>query len=183
MSNFLSLDDLDEKYRSKVYTQSYAPKETIEGVSVVELRNFVGEDGDFSEIIHLTDGKIEEFPDFHLVQVNRSKMLSGSIKAWHVHFKQEEIWYILPSSHMLVGLWDIRKNSKTVGKTMRFALGGGKSYLLYIPKGVAHGAFNPSHKPAHMIYFVDQKFDKDNPDERRLPWDSVGAEFWIPARD
>ena len=36
---------------------------------------------------------------------------------------------------------------------------------------------------AELLYFVDQKFDINNPDERRIPWDSLGENFWKPQRD
>jgi hypothetical protein len=29
-----------------------------------------------------------------------------------------------------------------------------------------------------MIYFVNQCFDATNPDERRLPWNALGDDFW-----
>lgn len=184
MDQHLSENDIDEEIASKMYSQSYAEKDTIEGVSLITLKNFVGEDGDLSEVLKFTlTGEVENLPHFKLAQINRTKLSSGAVKGWHLHFKQNDVWHVLPSSKLLVGLWDVRKASPTHGKKMRLALGGGNAHLLFIPKGVAHGAANISEKDAEMLYFVDQKFDLQNPDEKRMPWDSLGKDFWQPQRD
>jgi dTDP-4-dehydrorhamnose 3,5-epimerase-like enzyme len=65
---------------------------------------------------------------------------------------------------------------------MRFVMGAGRSRLLLIPRGVAHGAANPWTEVAPMFYFVNQQFSLSEPDERRLPWDAFGADFWEMVR-
>ena len=184
MNSFLTPDDIDEGIRSKVYTQDYSARTVIDGVKVFPLKNMIGEDGDFLELVRFgPNGTLELVPDFTIAQVNHSTQFPGSIKAWHMHYKQNEIWFVPPATHFLVGLWDVRASSPTKGATMRMAMGGGAAKLLYIPKGVAHGAVNLSPSPSTIIYFVDQKFDLNDPDERRIPWDSQGADFWKAVRD
>jgi dTDP-4-dehydrorhamnose 3,5-epimerase len=61
---------------------------------------------------------------------------------------------------------------------MRVVLGAGPAKLVYIPAGVAHGAANLWQSPAAILYFVSSQFDPADPDELRLPWDFLGAEFW-----
>ena len=61
---------------------------------------------------------------------------------------------------------------------MRFVLGAGVAQLLIIPPGVAHGAANVWENPVTMVYFTDQTFNQGNPDERRLPHDLFGEDFW-----
>ena len=183
MDKALTLDDIDEKSQGNIYTQDYSAKPTIEGVKIVPVKNFVGEDGDFSEIIRMENGGIEGIPGFELKQVNRSKLLPGAIKGWHLHFSQDDVFYLAPSDSLLVGLWDLRKDSKTNGVSMKITLGSGQSSLLFVPAGVAHGMVNITGAPVDLFYFVSEKFDPQNPDERRLPWDSLGADFWTPKRD
>lgn len=184
MSSNLDLKDLDEKVRDKVYVQDYNNKIVIEGIKIVEVKNNLGEDSDFSEVMRFNDqGESVVFPGFKIRQINRTKLLPHSIKAWHLHLKQDEIWFVLPRFQILACLWDLRKNSPTKGQTMRIPLGGGISQLLFIPKGVAHGSLNISEETASMLYFVDHEFDPKNPDEQRLNWDSLGADFWKPKRD
>ena len=180
----LTKNDIAKEYQHFMTVQDYSPKQKIEGVEVVEMKVFTGEDGDFSELGRLTpDGKMEQFPDFQIRQISRSKVLPGSIKAWHFHLKQEEIQTVLPEDKLIIGLWDLREKSKTKGMTMRLALGGGKAHWVYIPKGVAHGYMNPFNKPSTVIYFVSEQFDMKDPDEMRMPWDSMGKEFWEIAKE
>ena len=179
----LTLEDIDEKTRGKIYIQDYSAKPTIEGVKIIPVKTWVSEDGDFSEIIRMEKGKVAGLEDFEVVQLNRSRLLPGSIKGWHLHFQQEDIFYLPPSDSLLVGLWDLRRDSKTNGTSMKITLGAGQSSLLYIPRGVAHGMTNVSNQDIELFYFVNLLFDAKNPDERRLPWDSLGADFWQPKRD
>lgn len=184
MDEQLTEQDIDESITPKMYSQEYKEKVTIEGVKLINLKNFVGEDGDLSEVIKLNNaGEVEGVPGFKIAQINSTKIYPGTIKGWHLHFKQNDLWHVLPSGHLIVCLWDVRKSSPTKGKTMRFALGGGNTHLLFIPKGVAHGASNISTHDAQVLYFVDQKFDMNNPDEKRIPWDSLGADMWVPKKD
>jgi dTDP-4-dehydrorhamnose 3,5-epimerase len=148
-------------------------------VEIHELKNFVGEDGFLCEIARLDNGGYHEaIKNFQVLQINYSEALPGVIKAWHLHLSQEDLWYISPNQTILVGLYDLRKSSSTKKISMRFALGGGKSQLLYIPRGVAHGYANLTTKSISIIYFVNQKFDPNLPDEYRLPWDMFGKDFW-----
>lgn len=118
-----------------------------------------------------------------LIRLIELVFFPGSIKAWHLHFKQDFVWYISPFDHLFVGLWDLRKNSKTKGKTMRIVLGFGKSELLFIPKGVAQGSSVFQSNPLDLYVFVNKKFNINHPDEKRLPWDSLGEDFWKAKKD
>ncbi len=180
----MDINDIDDEIKSHLYTQDYSSMLQIEGVKIIPIKSSVGDEGDFSEILRLSDeGELEGIPGFKIAQINRTHLFAGSIKAWHVHFSQNEIWYLPPNSQLMVGLWDIRKESSTLNKTMRVNLGGGSSQLLLIPSGVAHGSAVYSNKPVDLFYFVNQKFNINDPDEKRIPWDYLGKEFWSPERD
>lgn len=175
---------IHKSLREEDYVQDYSPRKFIAGVIVTNLKNFVGEEGDFSELVRLDEkGELEAYPGFKLRQVNRTRMFPSTIKAWHLHLKQSEIWYIPPSARMLVALWDTREDSETFNQTMRFAAGGGNSLMIYIPNGVAHGAWNYSTEPVDFNYFVNAQFDMEDPDEHRIRWDFLGADFWELAKD
>lgn len=184
MQKKLTLDDIDEKIKGKVYAQDYSKNASIEGVKTIPLKNYPSEEGDFGEIIRLdSKGELEEIPGFRLAQVNRTHLFPGSIKAWHLHFKQDEIWYLPPNRDLFVGLWDVRRDSPTNGISMRIVMGGGKSELVYIPRGVAHGSANFSLNDANLFYLVNEQFNIKSPDEKRISWDALGADFWKPVRD
>lgn len=180
----LTTDDLSDSVRANVYTQDYSKQPQIDGVKILPVRNFVGEDGDFCEILRIgQNGKIADLPDFKIAQISRSRLTPKSIKAWHVHLNQEDLWYISPSNTLFVGLWDLRKNSPTNDATMRITLGAGQSNLLFIPRGVAHGMKNTSKKDINLFYFVNSQFDLKNPDEKRLKWDAKGEDFWQTPKE
>ncbi len=84
----------------------------------------------------------------------------------------------MPYDRLLIGLFDCRKDSPTYNKQMRFVLGAGKSNRTIHPRGVAHGLANLWSQPANMMYLVNQCFDASEPDERRLPWNILGEDFW-----
>jgi dTDP-4-dehydrorhamnose 3,5-epimerase len=175
---------IDPEVAPKVYTQSYEKKVFIEGVKFVPLKNIVGEDGSFSEVVRLNDnGELEQFPGFKLAQVNRTSQVNGTVKGWHLHYKQDELWYVPPPYFILVGLWDVRKDSPTKGMVNRVILDGSNSQLMFIPHGVAHGSSVYGQNSVNLYYFINQKFDISNPDEQRIPWDQLGADFWQPQRD
>ena len=175
----LNASDLVDTLTSQISTQSYAPKTHIDGVKLVELRTFQDDGGAFAEIIRLdSNGRLQAFPDFQVLQNSWSVVQPGGIKAFHIHYNQDDVWFVPPTERLLVGLLDARKNSPTSGASMRLLLGGGVARLLFIPRGVAHGCANVGNTPNQLIYFVNQHFDPASPDEHRLPFDVLGADFW-----
>src|SRR3972149_7096929 len=98
----LTLDDVLVRLKQQVFVQDYSKKKVIDGVKIVDIKRLVGEDGTFEELIRFNkDGKLDEFPGFEIKQINRSRILSGAIKAWHIHFNQEDVWYVSPDDHMI----------------------------------------------------------------------------------
>ena len=78
---------------------------------------------------------------------------------------------------MFFGLHDCRKASPSNGASMRVVLGDGKAQLLLIPRGVAHGAANLTTQRQILMYFVNQQFSAEAPDEHRLDPFLLGREF------
>jgi dTDP-4-dehydrorhamnose 3,5-epimerase len=167
------------RYRTTVSTQSYNAQTRIDGVTVIDLPLFGDEGGDFCEVARIAqDGNLVGCPGFRPEQVSYSYLEPGAVKAWHLHRRQEDFWFVPPHDRMLVGLLDTREGSPTYQMSMRFVLGAGKAKLLLIPRGVAHGMANLSGRPASVFYFANNVFSADNPDEHRLPHDLLGDEFW-----
>jgi len=173
---------IHSKYSKKSSIQDYQCKKLIEGIKIVPLRRFIDCGGSFSEIMRVTKGIPSEFAGFDLKQVNYSEILPGAIKAGHYHLNQDDIWFVPPSSRVLVGLKDLRENSVTYEIVQRLIMGDGQASLLFIPRGVLHGVANLWQKPASLIYFVNQNFDSQKPDENRLPPEEFGENFWEIAK-
>lgn len=175
----LTNDAIGSDYVHDLSVQDYSRKTPIEGVQVINLTLFVEDGGSLAEVVRFDDqGNLQALPHFKVKQSTYSQMLPGTIKAFHLHYNQEDVWFVMPSDRLLVGLFDARKDSPTYQKSMRLVLGAGRAQLLFIPRGVAHGLANLWNAPANMIYFVNQCFDAEKPDEYRLPWNVLGEDFW-----
>ena len=169
---------LADSVLDKLNLQKYAPSKEISGVRFIDFKFSSDDGGDFHEILRLEKGVGASVEGFELRQINRSRFNPGLVKAFHLHFKQDEMWYVHPLDRLLVGLYDVRKGSKTEGGSMRFVLGGGKPRAMYIPRGVAHGGMVLGNSPVDVVYLVTQHFSADEPDEWRLPWNILGNDFW-----
>ncbi len=175
----LTKEAIGHEFTDDLSVQDYGKKVAIDGVKIIPLNLFVDDGGALAEIARLDDnGNLQILPEFKVKQSTFSQLLPGTIKAFHLHYNQEDLWFVMPYDRVLVGLLDSRKNSSTYQKTMRFVLGAGRAQALYIPRGVAHGLANVWTQPANMIYLVNQLFDAENPDEQRLPWNTLGDDFW-----
>lgn len=163
-----------------VYTkQKYGAGAKIDGVDIIPLRQFHDDGGNFTELARITEGVIDASGNTEIRQINYSECAPGAVKAFHVHMRQTDIWYVPPSDRMLMVLFDARAAGPEPQPTMRFILGDGESKLIVIPPGVAHGVKNLASTTGRIIYFVDRQFrDDDLSDEGRLPWDVLGADIW-----
>jgi dTDP-4-dehydrorhamnose 3,5-epimerase len=164
--------------------QSYAPAPTIDGVQITSLTRHHDDGGSLTELARLVDGTPQSVPGFTVRQVNFSEIEPDAIKAFHLHTRQTDVWFVPPTDRVLLVLADVRKGSRTEGVTMRFMLGNGASRLVRIPPGVAHGARNLGAATGRIIYFTDLHFSADpaDCDEGRLPWDYLGAAVWDVTR-
>jgi dTDP-4-dehydrorhamnose 3,5-epimerase len=170
--------------QSKYSVQDYKSKKKIDGVEVVELKRFNDDGGSMTELGRLDDGAHRQLPGFVARQVNYSVLEPLAIKAFHLHKRQTDVWFVPPSDKILLVLADVRAGSPTEGLVWRFVLGDGNSRLVRIPPGVAHGCRNLRPASAGtIVYFVDVQFAVDEScDEGRLPWDHFGAQVWEVER-
>ena len=164
--------------------QDYSPQAPLGGVEIVDLKRFVDDGGAFVELGRLTAGAHAAFRGFEVKQVNYSEVDPGVIKAFHLHRRQTDVWFVPPGDRMLLVLLDCRAGSPTENALRRMILGDGATRLVRIPPGVAHGVRNVATARGRIIYFVDTQFspDPDTSDEGRLPWDFAGVDVWEPTR-
>jgi dTDP-4-dehydrorhamnose 3,5-epimerase len=176
--------ELSDAAKRAFAVQEYGPTPEIEGVQVVELKRFTDDGGSFMELARLQQGASTALPGFECRQVNYSEIDPGVIKAFHLHRRQTDVWFVPPGDKMLVILLDVRAASKSRGAQRRLVLGDGHSRLLRIPPGVAHGVKNLAASRGRIIYLVDFQFaaDPDQTEEGRLPWDFAGADLWDVTR-
>jgi len=177
--------ELSGEAKRRFRLQDYSPKPSIKGVEVVELHRHTDDGGSFTELGRFTAGVSAAFGGFVLAQVNYSELEPGAIKAFHLHRRQTDVWFVPPGDKILLVLLDVRAGSPTEGAWMRLVLGDGPSRLVLIPPGVAHGCRNLGAARGRIIYFTDTHFAPapEASDEGRLPWDFGGADIWDIARE
>ncbi len=136
----------------------------IDGVALRNLKTHRDERGFFREIIRVTDDFFEE----GFGQWSHSLMHPGVIKAWHIHNKQTDWWYVC-SGVLKVVLYDKRPDSSTYRQSMEIMLGDShEASVLKIPTGVAHGCKCISG-PANLLYVTSRTYNPE--DEGRIPHD------------
>jgi dTDP-4-dehydrorhamnose 3,5-epimerase len=178
------MTDFNDAARANYSKQDYSARTGIEGVELIELRRFNDDGGAMTELGRFDGGMHMGVDGFEAKQMNYSVLEPLAIKAFHLHDRQTDVWYVPPSDKILLVLADVRAGSATEGEVMRIVLGDGNSRLVRIPPGVAHGCKNLRPvAPGSIIYFVDVQFSVDEEcDEGRLPWDHFGAEVWEVER-
>lgn len=170
-------------YADKVTTQQYTKQPAIAGVERIALRLQADDGGNFCELGRLQNGMVEGLSaPFAVQQLSFSVVLPGVVKAYHLHYKQDDLWFVPFTHRLLVNLHDMREDSPTFDLHERVILGGGTHQLLRIPAGVAHGAKNAYSDPMFLFYATSQQFSLEQPDEQRLPWDTFGSEVWELAK-
>lgn len=178
------MTDLNDAAQKGYAVQDYSPKPSIDGLEILPLRRFNDDGGSMTELGRLDKGTLQGVEGFTASQVNYSVMEPLAIKAFHLHKRQTDVWFVPPSDKILLVVGDVRSGSPTEGLVQRIVLGDGNSRLVRIPPGVAHGARNlrPA-TPSVIVYFVDVQFSVgDECDEGRLPWDHFGAGVWEVER-
>jgi dTDP-4-dehydrorhamnose 3,5-epimerase len=147
----------------------------IDGVVFKGLVTHTDERGFFREIIRVSDGFFGE----GFGQWSHSLMYPGTIKAWHVHQRQTDWWYVAVGT-LKVALFDTRPESPTQGQLMELLLGDNHpGQVIKIPPGVAHGCKAISG-PAHLFYITSNTYDPA--DEGRIPHDDpqIGYDWTAP---
>jgi dTDP-4-dehydrorhamnose 3,5-epimerase len=178
------MTEFNSEARARYAKQDYSARRKIEGVEIVELKRFNDDGGAMTELGRIDGGLHKQLPGFEVRQVNYSVLEPLAIKAFHLHDRQTDVWYVPPSDKLLLVLADVRKGSPTEGLITRMVLGDGNSRLVRIPPGVAHGCRNlrPA-APSVIIYFVDVQFSVGaDCDEGRLPWNHFGEALWEVER-
>lgn len=146
----------------------------IDGVKVKDLVRHPDERGFFEEMIRMSD----EFFAEGFGQVSHSHMVTGVVKAWHIHKTQVDWWYVVRGM-IKVALCDMRQSSKTYKALDEFTIGGsdGKNKIIKIPAGVAHG-LKVIEGPADLVYVTSGIYNKD--EEGRIPYDDPSIVYdWV----
>jgi dTDP-4-dehydrorhamnose 3,5-epimerase len=143
----------------------------IQGVKIKKILKFCDDRGFFAELIK--DGE----DTFHPIkQTSYTESYPGTIKAFHWHKKQWDVWFVIDGMAQVV-LHDMRKDSPTFKQTQVIYAGEDNHVLIAIPPYVAHGYRVLGSKALKLIYHTSEAYDPKDPDEERISWDSPEIGF------
>ena len=143
----------------------------IDGVKIKELVKHCDERGYFLEVLRDDDELLERFG-----QSSYTIAYPGVIKAFHWHEKQYDLWFFGRGEARVV-LYDLRPESPTYKKFQQVFAGDREPVLIVIPPRVAHGYQVLGSAPAGLFYHTTLSYDRDNPDEGRIPYDDPELGF------
>ena len=135
----------------------------IEGVKLKRLRVIPDDRGRLMEILRSDDELFIKFGQLYMTTV-----YPGVVKAWHYHKKQTDNFACIHGM-MKVALYDPRDDSPTRGEVNEFFMGVWNPIRLRIPPGVYHGFKCISTSEAIIINTPTEPYNRDDPDEYRLP--------------
>ena len=138
----------------------------IKGVEIKRLSKHADERGYLVELLRSDDPIFTRFGQCYL-----SMNYPEVVRAWHWHQKQDD-YFVVIKGMVKVGLYDAREGSPTGGEVNEFYLGENNNIVLKIPPGVMHGYKTVGPEPSFLVNFPTEVYDRDQPDEYRLPWNT-----------
>ena len=153
----------------------------IEGVKVIELTAREDDRGYLIEVVrHAGDGEphsvVHKFGQVYLV----GDPVRGSIRAFHKHAELWDWFFISHGSAKFV-LKDDRQGSPTYGEVLSIIGSARKPKLLVVPPGVYHGWMS-LEDDTQMVSTASHTYNRENPDEVRIPPDSFGDVWTVKGR-
>lgn len=187
---FIKVKNNSIKVPNKVdlFQQTYEKQQLPDDVLILKLNVFPDDQGGwFKEALRIDDNGLVILPaefgiSFKIKQTNVSYLGANAKRFWHIHpatknrLGQNEIW--TTNNTLLLGMIDLRKNSKTYNMKSKIVLSPDKA--VYIPSGIAHGLLNPNNYPVTLIYYTDQYFSVEDTQEYRIDPNDLGFEFVEP---
>jgi len=143
----------------------------IEGVKIKKIERHWDDRGFFCEVLKDDDEFFKE-----IKQTSYTETYPGVIKAFHYHEKQDDIWFVAGGMAQVV-LYDLREGSPTKDETQVIYAGEDSPVLIYIPIGVAHGYRVLGNEKVKLFYHTTESYNPNNPDEKRIPFDSPEIGF------
>lgn len=96
----------------------------------------------------------------------------GVIRAWHRHTRGQIDHFVCPKGRIKVGIYDDRDESPTQGDLNTFVIGEHNQKVIRIPGACWHGFKVVGEESALLVNFPTKLYDYDDPDEKRLPYDT-----------
>ena len=141
------------------------------GVELVPLTAHVDDRGYLIEILRRSDPYFTQFGQVYVV----GNPARGTIRAFHKHAHLWDWFFIVRGSAKFV-LRDDRPDSQSYEEVASYVIGDRNPSLLVVPPGVYHGWIS-LQDDTMLISTGSEVYNRENPDEVRVPPDSFG-DFW-----
>jgi len=148
----------------------------IKDVKQVPLVPHVDDRGYLIEIIRAVDEHFTKFGQVYIV----GNFARGVIRAFHKH-KVLWDWFFISHGAAKFVLKDDRPGSPTYGEINTFVISSRNPSLLVVPPGVYHGWMS-LEDDTQLISIASEVYNRENPDEVRIPPDSFGDVWTVKGR-
>lgn len=158
---------------------SFAPKmngTNIKDVGQECLLARVDDRGYLIELLRANDKYFTKFGQVYLV----GDFAQGTIRAYHKHDTLWD-WFIITHGAAKFVLVDDRKDSPTYQTMNVFVISQRNPSLLVVPPGVFHG-WMALEDDTQLISIASEVYNRDKPDEIRIPPDSFGDVWTVKGR-
>ena len=153
----------------------------IQGTQVIPLVAHMDDRGYLIEVARRADDPephsvVHQFGQVYVV----GDMTRGTIRAYHKHAELWDWFFISHGSAKFV-LVDDRDDSPTKDEMMTIITGERKPALIVVPPGVYHGWMS-LEDDTQMISIASHAYNREKPDEVRIPPDSFGDVWTVKGR-
>lgn len=128
--------------------------------------------GVLMEVLRADEGLLKKFGQT-VFTISYGK---GTIKAFHWHRKQDDLWFVATGKVRIV-LFDDRPDSPSYRMTDIILAGADDYKLVCIPQGVVHGYQVLTDEPVMLFYHVTETYNAQEPDEQRIAHDDPRINF------
>jgi dTDP-4-dehydrorhamnose 3,5-epimerase len=143
----------------------------LEGIQIIYLDKIPDERGYFLEVAR------KDWSDFFskewISQANISFSYPGMIRAWHRHARGQIDYFLVLEGSMKIVAYDGDANSKTYSRLVEIVASQQRAQVVRIPGHYWHGTKTIGDRPSLTLYFVNNMYEYDNPDEERRPWNDT----------
>jgi dTDP-4-dehydrorhamnose 3,5-epimerase len=167
----------------------FTPYGGLDGLLLVEGPFFPDERGFFFEAFRADEWEKQGLP--RLLQDNLSRSKKGSVRGLHYQIPPKAIGKLVRCARGRIfdAVVDIRKGSKTFGKSASIELDDSGNRMFWVPAGFAHG-FCALSDSADVTYKVTDYWSKDvdagirwNDPSLGIQWPISASEAIVTAKD
>ncbi|WP_247730610.1 cupin domain-containing protein [Halovivax limisalsi] len=140
----------------------------IHDVEVRDLQVNTDERGHLVELYRTDWGEFDPDPAMSYY----SMTYPGIVRAWHRHTGGQVDYFVCPQGRIKLGIYDDREGSSTRGALETYVIGEHNQRLVRVPGDCWHGFKAIGNEPALIVNFPSERYDYENPDEERIPYDT-----------